>query len=106
MGDDDVEKELAEAFREQREATERGFIRLEGLLEAVRRDAQSHYLDDAARFAKVDASVSTAHKRLDEHLGDHKEERSGRFQLWIGVVLSFVSAILAAIFAAFGGKKP
>ena len=105
VGDDNVDRELADAFREQRETTDRWGNRLEALVEGIRKDAQAHYQEDAAMFSTMRASMSSAHKRIDDHLGDHKEERAGRVQLWIGVVLSFASAVLAAIFAVFSGRK-
>lgn len=106
MGDDDVDKDIAEAFRDLRDAQKEGFAKLGGQLEGVRKDAQDHYRDDAALFATLNASVSTAHKRLDGHLEDHREERSGKIRLWIGIIVAFLSAVFAAIVAFFGGKKP
>lgn len=106
MGGDNVERELAEAFERQREATEKWGNRLEAKLEEIQRQAQDHYREDAAMFATLDASARSAHKRMDDHDKVHENERSGRVQLWIGVVLSLLSATLASLVAMFGGKKP
>ena len=105
MGDDDVERELAEAFKEQRDATNEGFARLESLMASDRKIVIDHMLEDARALAILEERTRAAHRRMDEHLVDHKDEKGGRFQLWIGVALAFVSAAFAALFAMFGGKK-
>lgn len=100
-----MEKELAEALREQRELMASGFSRLEAIIDKGREDANRHYLDDARMFAKMEASMSACHARLDGHLNEHMEDKKNRTQLWIGVILAAISSIGAMVLSVFKVPK-
>ena len=103
--DDNVDRELADAFREQREASIAGFARLEALIAKDRETVHAHMLDDAKAISILDERTKAFHRRMDEHIGHHNTEKSGRVQLWIGVILAIVAAAFSALFSMFGGKK-
>ncbi len=101
-----MEKELAEALRDQREIMTAGFARMEAIIDKCREDAAKHYLEDARMFARLESSLDATHKRLDEHLTDHSEDRKNKVQLWIGVILAAISSIGAMMLSIFRGQKP
>ena len=96
-----MEAELREAFKEIKGAIDK----LDGKLDTHLIQFQAHCVEDARVQQQILSSSQAAHKRLDEHTEDHKTEKSGRFSLWVGVILAFLSAVLAAVFSWFGKEK-
>ena len=97
----DMEAELREAFNRIQGSVDK----LDGKLDGFLAQFQSHCIEDTRVQQQILSSSQTAHKRLDEHQTEHTSEKSGRFSLWVGVVVAFVSAVFAAILGYFGKGK-
>jgi hypothetical protein len=102
----DMDRELADAFKEQRESTQLGFTRLEAKFDDLRSDMNSHFVSDAAGFQKVTDSATSCHKRIDDHQEDHKAEKGHRTGLWIGIALAIVGALASAVLSFAFTRKP
>ena len=97
----DMEAELREAFNRIQGSVDK----LDGKLDGFLAQFQSHCIEDTRVQQQILSSSQAAHHRLNEHTEEHKGEKSGRFQLWLGVLLAFLSGLLAAVFAWFKGGK-
>lgn len=98
-----MDKELADALKEQRDLQVQGFARLEALIEKGREQAQAHMLEDARLFSKLEEQAKAAHRRIDEHLEGHAEEKRTRAGLWVGVILSALGALGSMLLQIFKG---
>ena len=97
-----MEAELREAFKEIKGAIDK----LDGKMDTHLIQFQAHCVEDARVQQQILSSSQAAHKRLDEHGEEHKTDRAGKFSLWVGIVLAFVSAALAMVMSWFGKEKP
>jgi hypothetical protein len=69
---------------------------------------QAHCVEDARVQQQILSSSQAAHKRMDDHGEEHKTDKAGRVNLWIGVALAFLSGAVGALFSWFkdrGGKE-
>lgn len=99
-----MDKELAEALRELREDQAERFGRLEALMEKGREQAQAHMLEDAKLFSRLEEQSKAAHRRIDEHLEHHAEEKRTRAGLWVGIILSALGALGSLLLQLFKGN--
>lgn len=91
-----MEAELREAFG-----------RLEGKVDSLRQDLHAHSVESARETQKVTDTARAAHRRLDEHVGEHKEAKRWFGALWLAVIGSGLAAIGALLKGFFGGgQKP
>jgi hypothetical protein len=97
-----MEAEMREAFKDIKSVIDK----IDGKLDTHLIQFQAHCVEDARVQQQILSSSQSAHKRIDEHGEDHKTERSGRFSLWIGIILAFLSAVFAMVLGWFGKEKP
>jgi hypothetical protein len=100
-----MDREMTEAFRDQREAFSRLEGKVEGKIDELRADMHKHFLDDARTFAKLEDKASSAHKRIDEHLRDHRSDVAGRRGIWVGLFLTVAATVLTWLFSFFGRRS-
>lgn len=101
-----MDVEEREAFKDIREAVDRGYGRLEAKVDQARSEFNEHVVEAAKESQRLADSVSAAHRRLDTHETwhkDHKDHGMRKVGLWVTAIIGAVGAIIAAI-KAFGGK--
>jgi len=67
-------------------------------MDELRGELTTHRVEEAGKWENVRASASAGHRRIDEHLDDHKAGKANIAALWIGVVLAVLSGALSWIF--------
>lgn len=88
------QREVAEeAFREQREATERGFERVGIKMDGVRADLAAHQTESATRSASLDLRSRSSHRRMDEHLEEHKNVSGRRWDVYLALIGAGLSGL-------------
>lgn len=88
-----MEDELRDVLNEMKSATDRGLSRLEGKLEGLGSGLQAHMLESATRHVDVAGATKAAHRRMDEHLEDHKIGSGRRWELVVALVVATLSGI-------------
>jgi hypothetical protein len=101
MARGDMDNDLREALRDIKDSIKSVDAKLETHLIQF----SSHCVEDARVQQQILSSSQAAHKRMDEHTEDHKADQAGRVNLWIGVVLAFLSGAIGALFTWFKGGK-
>lgn len=88
-----MEEELREVLESMKSANERGMSRLEGKMEAMGGGLQAHMLESATRHVDVSASVKASHRRMDEHVDDHKTSSGKRWELTVALIVAGLSGL-------------
>lgn len=58
-----------------------------------------HIAKSGERDAHLEERVASAHKRINAIEAEHKEKRTNATTMWIGLVVSFLGSIFAAVIA-------
>ncbi len=96
-----MDAEEREAFKEIREAVDRGYGRLEVKVDQAREDFSAHVVEAAKDTQRLSDSLAAAHRRMDMHETwhrDHKDSTLKKMALWL-------TALFGAIGAAIGIGK-
>jgi len=104
-----LEDELREVLNEMKDTTNRGFARLEGKVEGLSSGLQAHMLESATRHVEVSSTSKAAHRRMDEHLDDHKTGSGRRWELIVALAiaaLSGVGTLIMALVQLYAKKGP
>jgi hypothetical protein len=101
MARGDMDSDLREALRDIKDSIKS----VDSKLETHLIQFSAHCVEDARVQQQILSSSQAAHKRMDEHGEDHKTDQAGRVNLWIGVVLAFLSGAVGALFTWFKGGK-
>lgn len=88
-----MDEELRHVLDEMKGASDRGLSRLEGKLDAMGGGLQSHMLESATRHVDVSASAKASHRRLDEHLDDHKTSSGKKWEIVVAVIVAGLSGL-------------
>ena len=90
-----MEAELRETLREMRA----GVSELAGKVDTYQQTLMDHIAAHAAQHQEVLGSSKASHRRLDEHMTEHRETKKWWGALWLGVVMAFISSAAAALMA-------
>ena len=82
------------------EARER-FDRIEQKLDRTLGLLNAHLTESGVRDAKLGEQMRTAYRRIDDHLGDHKDRRGWWIALWI----TAIGSALATAFNWIIGRR-
>jgi len=104
-----VDQDLKDTLKEMKDTNIRALGHVEGKIDGLQAGLQSHMLESATKHVEVLGIAKVSHKRLDEHLDEHKGTASRRWELWLALIvagLSGLGTLVLTIYQLSKGIKP
>lgn len=88
-----MDEELRDVLDSMKEDNAKGLSRLEGKVDGLSSGLQAHMLESATRHVGVEASAKAGHRRIDEHLDDHKTQSGRKWEIVVAVIVAGLSGL-------------
>lgn len=89
--DEELRRYLDDIKASQREST--GEVK--GLVNGLSQSLNAHVEQSAGRWAEVNQRAESSHRRMDEHIENHRSWQSSGWSTWVAIATSLLAIVVA-----------